>query len=224
MHVLVIDDEERLARAVARGLADDGVSASVAFDGEQGYELATRSDFDAIVLDLMLPGLTGQEICRRLRSAGVVTPILVLTARDSDDDEADLLDLGADDYLRKPFSYVVLLARLNALLRRGPVAGPSELRVGDLVIDRNRRVARRGGRTVELTRRELALLEYLVRNAGRTLSKQEILDHVWGTDADRDANVVEVYMGYLRRKLDHPFGTRTLRTVRGEGYLLDAVP
>jgi len=159
MRLLVIDDEEGLARAVARRLADDGIFVSVAFDGERGYESAARQDFDVIVLDLMLPGIGGGEVCRRLRSTGVVTPILILTARDSDHDEADLLDLGADDYLRKPFSYAVLLARLHALLRRGPATGPSELRVGDLVVDRKRRVGPGRGRQIDLKRRELALLE-----------------------------------------------------------------
>lgn len=223
MQVLVVDDEERLARAVARGLEDHGFAVTVASDGQTGYRLARQGHFDAIVLDLMLPGMPGSQICRNLRSSGVWTPILVLTAKDGDDDEVDLLDLGADDYLRKPFSYLVLVARLNALLRHGPASGPAELGVGDLVLDLVRRTARRGDTPIQLSRREFSLLELLMRNAGRLLSKPEILEQVWGTGA-RDPNVVEVYVGYLRRKIDEPFATASVRTVRGSGYVLDEPP
>ena len=220
IRILVVEDERRLARAVARGLADHGFSVALAHDGHTGYSLAKEKAFDAIVLDVMLPGVSGYEVCSRLRAEGVWTPILILTAKDGEDDEVGALDLGADDYLRKPFSYVVLVARLNALLRRGVADVPVELGVGDLVLDPGRRTVRRAGTPIELTRREFSLLEYLMRNAHRPLSKRDILDHVWGPDFGRDHNVVEVYVGYLRRKIDQPFDTTILHTVRGHGYVL----
>jgi two-component system OmpR family response regulator len=218
MRILVVEDEIRLARAIARGLEDHGFAVELAHDGRMGLWKASQQDFDAIVLDIMLPKLSGYDVCRRLRSRGLWTPILMLTAKDGEYDEADALDLGADDYLRKPFSYVVLIARLNALLRRGAPIRPSELVVGDLTLDPGRRSVRRGDVPIELTRREFSLLEYLMRSAGQTRSKLEILDHVWGADFDRDDNVVEVYIGYLRRKIDQPFGAHTIETVRGHGY------
>jgi len=216
--VLVVEDERLLARAVARGLNANGFSVALAHDGHDGYLLAKQEKFDVIVLDLMLPGLPGTEVCRRLRTEGVRAPILVLTAREGLEDEAEALDLGADDYLRKPFSYLVLVARLNALLRRGLVEGPAPVVVGDLVLDPRRRTVRRGQVRIELTRREFAVLEQLMLSAGQPLAKQEILDRVWGPAVDRDPNVVEVYVGYLRRKIDEPFGVTTLHTVRGVGY------
>jgi len=218
--VLVVEDERLLARAVARGLNANGFSVALAHDGQAGYLLAKQEQFDVIVLDLMLPGLPGTEVCRRLRAEGVRAPILVLTAREGLEDEAEALDLGADDYLRKPFSYLVLVARLNALLRRGLAEGPAPVVVGDLVLDPRRRTVRRGQVRIELTRREFALLEHLMRNAGTVLSKQEILDHVWGKGFGRHLNVVEVYIGYLRRKIDEPFGVASLVTARGLGYAL----
>jgi DNA-binding response OmpR family regulator len=221
MRVLVIDDEERLARALGRGLEDQGFSTALAFDGDTGYQLGATGRFDAIVLDLMLPGLSGTEVCRRLRAARIWTPIIVLTARDGEEDETRALDLGADDYLRKPFSYRVLVARLHALLRRGPADGPAELAVGDLVLDLTGRTVRRGEVVVALSRREFALLEHLARNAGRTVSKTEILQQVWAGGRSHDPNVVEVYMGYLRRKVGEPLALAGLSTVRGEGYRLD---
>jgi two-component system, OmpR family, response regulator len=222
MHVLVIEDEQRLSRAIARGLEDHGLTVTVAHDGETGLREGSRDDVDLIVLDLMLPRVSGEQVCRRLRSGGVWTPILVLTAKDGETDEAGVLDLGADDYLRKPFSYLVLVARINALLRRGPVVGSVELTVGDLVLDVVRRTARRGTRRIDLTRREFSLLEFLARHPGQPLAKQEILDNVWDEGPRSDLNLVEVYVGYLRRKIDEPFGYSTLRTVRGLGYVLDA--
>lgn len=221
MHVLVVEDEERLARAIALGLTEHGLSASTAHDGQDGYRRATRGDVDLIVLDLMLPGMSGEDLCRRLRAEAVWTPILVLTAKDDEDDEVGVLDLGADDFLRKPFSSAVLLARVHALLRRGPAPVPVELAVGNLVLDVTRRRARRGPVPIELTRREFALLEALARRAGTTVAKEDLLDEVWGSAGDRNPNVVEVYVGYLRRKIDAPFGRRTLGTVRGLGYRLD---
>ncbi|WP_433003628.1 response regulator transcription factor [Kribbella sp. CA-294648] len=223
MRILVVEDERRLARAIGHGLADHGFAVELAHDGDTGLWLAREQEFDAIVLDLMLPGLSGYEVCRRLRADGNWTPILILTAKDSDDAEARGLDLGADDFLRKPFSYLVLIARLNALLRRGAPARPAKLMAGDLELDPARRTVRRGAVEIELTRREFSLLEYLMRNAGQTRSKAEILDHVWGADFDREPNVVEVYVGYLRRKIDQPFGTATIETIRGHGYLLGPV-
>ena len=224
MEVLVVEDEVRLARALAQGLESRGFSVTLAHDGQTGYQRAKERTADVIVLDLMLPSLSGEEVCRRLRTEGVWTPILVLTARDGEADESDVLNMGADDYLRKPFSYDVLVARCRALARRATAGDPAELVVGDLVLDPRRRTARRGDRPIQLTRREFALLEYLMRNHGRPRTKQEILDHVWGVGYSRDANVVEVYVGYLRRKVDDPVGGSAVRTVRGQGYMLDVVP
>jgi DNA-binding response OmpR family regulator len=221
VEVLVIEDEVRLARALAEGLESRGFTVTLAHDGQTGYQLAKEREADVIVLDLMLPVLSGAEVCSRLRAEGVRTPILVLTAREGETDETDVLNLGADDYLRKPFSYAVLVARCRALLRRGAAGGPAEIVVGDLVLDPRRRTLRRGEAPIELTRREFALLEFLMRNRGTPRSKQEILDHVWGEGYARDANVVEVYVGYLRRKVDAPVGRSSLQTVRGQGYLLE---
>jgi len=221
VEVLVIEDEVRLARAVAEGLESRGFTVTVCHNGHSGYQRAKERGADVIVLDLMLPDMSGAEVCARLREEGVWTPILVLTARDGDTDETDVLNLGADDYLRKPFSYSVLVARCRALLRRAAAGDPTEIVVDDLVLDPRRRTLRRGESPIDLTRREFALLEYLMRNRGRPRSKQEILDHVWGVGYSRDANVVEVYIGYLRRKVDAPFGTSSLQTVRGQGYLLE---
>jgi two-component system OmpR family response regulator len=223
VHVLVAEDEVRLARALAHGLEPQGFSVTLCHDGQAAYELAKEREIDVIVLDLMLPVLSGADVCRRLRAEGVWTPILVLTARDGVSDETDVLNLGADDYLRKPFSYSVLVARCRALLRRASAGDPAELVVGDLILDPRRRTLRRGDTPIELTRREFALLEYLMRNQGTPRTKQEILDHVWGVGYSRDANVVEVYVGYLRRKVDLPFGTETLCTRRGQGYLLEGL-
>jgi len=220
MRVLVVEDELRLAGALARGLAQKGFEVEVAHDGGTAYETAVHGRFDAIVLDLMLPVLSGSDVCRRLRAGGITTPILMLTAKHGENDEADGLDLGADDYLRKPFSYVVLLARLNALLRRDALGRPPLLVAGDLVLDPATSNVWRDGEPIELTPREVALLAFLMRNAGRTRSKLDILQQVWGADSDRDPNVVEVYVGYLRRKIDQPFGIHTLHTVRGQGYQL----
>jgi two-component system, OmpR family, response regulator len=222
VEVLVIEDEVRLARALAEGLESRGFTVTLRHDGQSGYRQAKEREADVIVLDLMLPGLSGAEVCARLRAEGVRTPILVLTAREGESDETDVLNLGADDYLRKPFSYDVLVARCRALLRRASAGGPEELVVGDLVLDPRRRTLRLGETPIELTRREFALLEYLMRNRDRPRTKQEILDHVWGVGSARDANVVEVYVGYLRRKVDVPFGRTTVRTVRGQGYRLES--
>ena len=220
--ILVVEDEVRLATALAAGLRDRGYEVAVAHDGHSGYRMAKEELPDAIVLDLMLPGLTGLEVCQRLREKEVWIPILVLTAKDGEADETEALNLGADDYLRKPFSYPVLVARCRALLRRGPRQGPAELMSGDLVLDPARRMVRHGDTPIELTRREFALLEHLMRNAGRVQSKEVLLSEVWGGTTRQDSNLVEVYIGYLRRKVDQPFGTTIVRTARGRGYLVDA--
>jgi DNA-binding response OmpR family regulator len=221
VEILVIEDEVRLARALGEGLESRGFTVTLAHDGQSGYQRARERTADVIVLDLMLPVLSGAEVCARLRAESVWTPILVLTARDGESDETDVLNLGADDYLRKPFSLGVLVARCRALLRRASPSGPSEIVVGDLVLDPRRRTVRLGEAPIQLTRREFALLEFLMRNEGKAHTKQEILDHVWGTGYARDANVVEVYMGYLRRKVDAPFGRSSIQTVRGRGYVLE---
>jgi DNA-binding response OmpR family regulator len=218
--ILVVEDEVRLARALADGLSSRGFGVTVCHDGQSAYQVAKERKVDVIVLDLMLPRLSGAEVCRRLRAEGVWTPILVLTAVDGESDETTALNIGADDYLRKPFSYPVLVARCRALLRRSAAGDPADLVVDDLVLDPRRRTVRRGDTAIDLTRREFAVLELLMRNHDRPLSKQEILDHVWGPGYSRDANVVEVYVGYLRRKVDQPFGRATVQTMRGQGYLL----
>jgi DNA-binding response OmpR family regulator len=222
MRVLVVEDEVPLADALARGLRSDGFAVDVAYDGEEGVFRATESAYDAIVLDLMLPRLSGYDVVRRLRAADVWTPVLVLTAKDGEHDVADALDLGADDYVTKPFSYVVVVARIRALLRRGAPGRPVTLTAGDLVVDPATRRCARGPAAVGLTTREFAVLEYLARNADRVVSKTEILEHVWDEHYDGDPNIVEVYVGYLRRKVDAPFGRAAIETVRGAGYRLRA--
>jgi DNA-binding response OmpR family regulator len=220
MRVLVVEDERRLAAAVRRGLQAEGFAVDLAHDGPDGLHLAREGGYDAVVLDLMLPGLSGYRICQRLRAEENWVPILILSAKDGEYDQADGLDLGADDYLTKPFSYVVLAARLRALMRRGAGRRPALLCAGDLTLDPARREVRRGDCEVVLTPREFSLLEYLMRRAGDVVAKTEILDHVWDAADTTDPNAVEVYVGYLRRKIDVPFGRQSLQTVRGAGYRL----
>jgi DNA-binding response OmpR family regulator len=220
VRVLVVEDERRLAAAVKRGLQAEGFAVDLAHNGNDGLHLAREGGYDAVVLDVMLPGLSGYRVCERLRAEENWVPILILSAKDGEYDQADGLDLGADDYLTKPFSYVVLAARLRALLRRGARRRPAELRAGDLVLDPGKREVRRGDCQVELTPREFSLLEYLMRRAGDVVSKTEILEHVWDAADTTDPNAVEVYVGYLRRKIDAPFGRSSLKTVRGAGYRL----
>jgi DNA-binding response OmpR family regulator len=219
MRVLVVEDERRMAAALQRGLQAEGFAVDLAHDGEDGLHLARQGEYDVVVLDIMLPRLSGYNVCKRLRAEENWVPILMLSAKDGEYDMADGLDLGADDYLTKPFSYVVLVARLRALLRRGAKQRPSILRAGDLSLDPARRRVARGETPVELTPREFALLEYLIRRHDEVVSKTEILEHVWDT-FDTDPNVVEVYVGYLRRKIDVPFSKNALQTVRGSGYRL----
>ena len=222
MRVLVVEDEPRLARALQRGLTAEGYAVDLAADGLAGLEAARHEGYDAVVLDIMLPGLSGYRIVRALRSEGNWVPVLMLSAKDGEYDQADGLDLGADDYLTKPFSYVVLAARLRALLRRGAAPRPAVLRAGDLSLDPASRTVHRGRAVIELTPREFALLEYLMRRAGQVVPKTEILEHVWDAYDAAELNVVEVYAGYLRRKIDAPFGRSALQTVRGAGYRLAA--
>lgn len=222
MRVLVVEDEVRLAEAVARGLGAEGFTVEVVHDGTEGLWRARERDYAAIVLDILLPGTNGYEVCRTLRAEGVWTPILMLTAKDGEYDEAEALDTGADDFLAKPFSWVVLVARLRALVRRGGSPRPPALTVGDLVLDPAERACRRGEAEIALTAREFDLLEALMRRPTEVRPKLDLLDVVWGHDFLGDPNVVEVYVGYLRRKIDEPFGRRSLQTVRGAGYRLVA--
>jgi len=222
MRVLVIEDEIVMAEGLRRGLEAEGFATDVAHTGPDGLWMAQEHPYDAIVLDLMLPGLNGYRVCASLREAEIWTPILMLTAKDGEFDEAEALDTGADDYVTKPFSYVALVARLRALIRRGSQARPAVLAAGDLRLDPAERRVWRGDTELTLTARELGLLEYLMRRPGEVCSKTEILDHVWDDAFDGDVNIVEVYVGHLRAKLDRPFGRRAIETVRGAGYRLAA--
>jgi two-component system OmpR family response regulator len=220
MRVLVVEDEVALAEGIARGLGSEGFDVTVVHDGREGYEKALEGQFDLMVLDIMLPSMNGYKVCRSLREAEVWTPILMLTAKDGEYDEAEALDTGADDFLSKPFSFVVLVARLKALARRRTDHNLQPLELGDLTLDIISRSCRRGDVDIPLSPREFALLEALLRHAGEVISKQELLERVWGEDFEGDPNVVEVYVGYLRRKIDRPFERTDLETVRGEGYRL----
>jgi len=220
MRVLVVEDEIGLATAISDGLTAEGFDVDAVHDGNDGLWRAREGSYDAIVLDVLLPGMNGYRVCKTLREENVWTPILILTAKDGEWDEAEALDTGADDFLSKPFSFVVLLARLRALFRRGAPPRPSVLAFGPLRVDPGSRTVKHGETEVGLTAREFSLLEYLVRRDGHVASKPEILDHVWGMDFAGDPNVVEVYVGYLRRKLDQPFATNLICTVRGAGYCL----
>jgi DNA-binding response OmpR family regulator len=216
MRLLVVEDETRLAQALRRGLSADGFAVELAHDGADGLEQARHGDFDAVLLDVMLPRLSGYDVVRTLRREQNWVPVLMLSAKDGEYDQADGLDCGADDYLTKPFSYVVLLARLRALLRRAPLARPAVLVCGDVRLDPASREVTVGERPVSLTPREFGLLEFLLRRPGRVVTKSEILDHVWDSAADVNPNAVEVYVGYLRKKLGRPL----VETVRGAGYRL----
>ena len=220
MRVLVIEDEKRLALALKGGLEEEGFAVDIALDGEQGLWMATELTYDAIVLDIMLPKLNGYQVCSRLRDVGNWTPILMLTAKGGEFDEAEAFDTGADDYIAKPFSYVVLLAHLRALVRRGSRERPPILTVGDLELDPAARIVRRGTQLVEITSKEFAVLEFLARRAGDVVSKAELLAHAWDFAYDGDVNVVEVHISNLRAKIDRPFQRRSIQTVRGAGYRL----
>jgi DNA-binding response OmpR family regulator len=222
VRLLIVEDEVRMAAALQRGLAAEGFAVDLALDGVTGLELAGGGGYDAVVLDVMLPGISGYRVCQELRAAENWVPVLMLSAKDGEYDQADGLDVGADDYLTKPFSFVVLVAKLRALIRRGAPPRPTVLAAGDLTLDPASRRVSRGEVEIPLTGREFAVLECLLRRAGEVVSKVDILRHVWDAHYDGDPNVVEVYVGYLRRKIDAPFDRRALRTVRGAGYLLAA--
>jgi two-component system, OmpR family, response regulator len=222
VRVLVIEDEKRLATGLKKGLEAEGFATDVALNGTDGLWMARENPYDAIVLDIMLPGVNGFKICSTLREEKNWTPILMLTAKDGELDEAEALDLGADDYLTKPFSYVVLVARLRALLRRGAPERPSVLEAGDLHFDPGSKQVWRGDNEVDLTAREMALLEFLLRHKGEVVSKRDILEHVWDYDFQGDPNIIEVYIRHLRNKLDRPYGRNSIQTVRGAGYRLMA--
>ena len=221
MRLLIAEDDAKLARSLARGLRAEGYAVDVVGDGDGALVSARVYDYDAIVLDVMLPGTDGLSVCRALRKHERWAPVLVLTARDGVGDRIRGLDSGADDYLVKPFDFGELLARLRALLRRGQPERPASLVVGDLEVDPATRSVTRAGRRVDLSAREFALLEYLARHAGRVIGRSELLDHVWDVNYQGSGNVVDVYVGYLRRKLEQPFGRLLIRTERGAGYILD---
>ena len=222
VRVLVVEDEVALAEAVDRGLTAEGFEVEVSHDGLEGLEKARTGQFDLMVLDIMLPGMNGFKVCRTLREEEIWTPILILTAKDGEYDEAEALDTGADDFLSKPFSFVVLVARLRALARRRSDTNLQPLELGDLVLEPVSRKVRRGDVAIPLSPREFALLEALMRHPGEVVSKTDLLERVWGEDFEGDPNVVEVYVGYLRRKIDRPFDRSDLETIRGEGYRMGA--
>lgn len=218
MRILVVEDEEKVSRFVARGLEAERFAVDKAADGVSGLELATLYEYDLIILDLLLPGLSGTEMLRRLREVNAHVPVLVLTARDAIGDKVENFEAGADDYLTKPFAFAELLARVKALLRRGAVNRSNVIRVADLELDRRSQTVRRGGKRIELTAKEYSLLEYLMANAGRVLSRTMIIEHVWDQSFDSVTNIVDVYVRHLRNKVDDPFERKLIRTVRGVGY------
>jgi DNA-binding response OmpR family regulator len=221
MRLLVVEDDPRLAETVAQGLQDSGYAVAIATDGEAGYLDALLNDYDLLVLDVMLPTMDGLDIARKLRSAHKTVPILMLTARDSEQDKIRGLDVGADDYLTKPFSFGEFLARVRALLRRETSSRTSTMRVDDLELDTATRRVRRAGREIALSTREYTLLEYLMHHAGQVVTRELLAEHVW-SDSDVESNVIDVYVRYLRNKIDAPFGTSLIQTVRGAGYTLRA--
>jgi two-component system OmpR family response regulator len=220
MRILVVEDEVKMAGLLNRALAEEGYAVDVAGNGEDAVWLGTENDYDAVVLDVMLPDFDGFEVCRRLRAAGRWQPVLLLTARDAVQDRVAGLDVGADDYLTKPFSFAELCARLRSLIRRGAVERPTVLITGDLSLDPATRRVRRGLRSIDLTNKEFVLLEYFMRHPGEVLSRTRLLEHVWDFNYDGGSNVVDVYVRYLRSKIDRPFRKRSIETIRGAGYRL----
>lgn len=217
MRILIIEDEHKIANSIKRGFEQETWAADVAYDGEDGYDLASSEDYDVIILDLMLPGMDGVQICKKLRADGKETPILMLTAKGETGDKVVGLDSGADDYMTKPFAFEELLARVRALVRRPKKIQDSLLKVGDLSLDSNTFEVKKGGKDISLSRKEFALLEYLMRNAGRVISKENIISHVWDYESDILPNTVEVFVGYLRDKI----GDDIIKTVRGFGYKIE---
>ena len=220
MRMLLIEDEGKVADVVARGLRAERYAVDVAHDGTSGWELASQFDYDVIVLDLMLPGLSGTEVLRRLRKQQSTAAVLVLTARDATSDKVEIFEAGADDYLTKPFAFAELLVRVKALLRRPPATRTHVLRVADLELDRLSQQVRRAGKRIELTSKEYALLEYMMAHAGRVLTRTMILEHVWDESFEGLTNIVDVYVRHLREKVDEPYGGKLIRTIRGAGYCL----
>ena len=220
MRILIVEDEEHLAAALRQGLEAEGFAVDISDNGDDAILRVREDAYDLVLLDILLPGANGFKVCAAIRAEGNWVPILMLTAKDGELDEAEALDTGADDFLSKPFSFVVLLARIRALLRRGRHERPAVLAVGDLLLDPAEHRCTRGMAVIDLTPREFSLLEYLMRMAGDAVSKRDILNHVWGDSFDGDPNIVEVYVGYLRRKIDYAFDRRSLETVRGIGYRL----
>ncbi|WP_426324015.1 response regulator transcription factor [Microbacterium sp. E-13] len=222
MRILLVDDEVRLADGIRRGLEAEGFAVDVAHNGVDGLWRARETAYDAIVLDLMMPGMSGWKVCGALRAEENWTPVLMLTAKDGEWDQVEALETGADDYVTKPFSFAVLVARLRALIRRGGVERPTVLEAGDLRLDPGARTVRRGDAEIDLTAREFAVLEHLMRHRGQVLSKRDLIAGVWNDDFEGDPNIVEVYVGHLRRKVDRPFDRTAIETVRGAGYRLAA--
>ena len=218
MRILLVEDEEKVSGFVARGLMAERFAVDVIGDGQAGLELATTYSYDLVILDLMLPKMDGTQVLRRLRSQNVNVPVLILTARDAVSDKVGNFDVGADDYLTKPFAFAELLARVKALLRRGPVSRSSVVRVGDLELDRLSQQGKRAGKRIDLTSEEYSLLEYLMSNAGRVLSRTMIIEHVWDQSFDGITNIVDVYVRHLRSKVDDAFDHKLIHTVRGVGY------
>lgn len=221
MRVLLIEDDVTITRLLKEGLEDESYAVDVANDGSEGYRTAAADDYDVIILDIMLPGMNGYEVCRSLRNDGNKTPILMLTARDAERDIVEGLDTGADDYLAKPFSFDVLLARIRALLRRPNEKLEEILQVGDLKLDPSSKKVTRASQEISLTAKEYGVLEYLMRNKGKVLSKEQIISHVWDFDADVLPNNVELFIMFLRRKIDKPFKSKLIHTVSGFGYKLE---
>jgi len=222
MRVLVVEDERRIADFISKGLSEQGYGVDIAYDGDEALHWAAVAEFDVIVLDVMLPVRDGIEVCRTLREKGLPTPILMLTARDAIEDRVRGLDSGADDYLVKPFAFAELMARIRALTRREPAAKGTVLRVADLVLDTTTREASRGGKHIDLTTKEYALLEYLIRHPNQVLTRTMIAEHVWNYDFDNATNVIDVHIRNLRRKIDDPFPTKLIHTVRGAGYRISS--
>ena len=220
MRILVVEDEKKIADFVKRGLREEGYAVDVAYDGKEGYLLASANDYDIIILDLMLPQMDGVTVCKKLREAKVKSPIIMLTAKDTVQDKVIGLDSGADDYVTKPFSFEELLARMRVVLRKEEARGATKLQAADLVLDLVAHKVARGGNEIELTTKEYALLEYLMRNAGTIVTRTMISEHVWDIDFDTFTNVIDVYINYLRNKIDHGYKKKLIHTVRGRGYLL----
>jgi DNA-binding response OmpR family regulator len=224
VRMLLVEDEKKVSELVARALRQESYAVDVADDGTSGWELAQAYDYDLIILDLMLPGLPGQELLRRIRRRNTQVPILILTARDATEEKVQNFEAGADDYLTKPFAFAELVMRVKALLRRGPIPRSSVLRVADLEVDRLTQQVRRAGKRIELTPKEYALLEYLAAHPGRVFSRTMIIEHVWDQSFEGLTNIVDVYVRHLRSKVDDPFAVKLIRTVRGVGYGLGTSP